>query len=156
MPERKTHHATIVIERTFDAPVTRVFEAWADIGAKARWFCGTPGQWKETDRRMDFRAGGKEHLSGKWTNGTVTAFDCIYHEIVPDARIVYSYDMRINGKHISVSLATVEFRSVGRSTGLVFTEQLVNLDDFEDHGGRGRKEGTNKQFDQLERALEDD
>jgi uncharacterized protein YndB with AHSA1/START domain len=34
----KTQHATIVLDRTFDASVSRVFKAWSDIDAKSRWF----------------------------------------------------------------------------------------------------------------------
>jgi uncharacterized protein YndB with AHSA1/START domain len=155
MSDRKTHHATIVIERTFDAPVARVFKAWSDVDAKSRWFVGPPGQWTELKRTMDFRVGGKDHLSGRLPNGISTIFDSYYHEIVPNARIVYSYDMHLSERHITVSLATVEFRKSGPGTQMTFTEQLVNLDDWEDEGGRNRKEGTEGQFDRLAAALKE-
>ena len=36
-------------------------------------------------------------------------FDSLYYDIVPDERIVYSYEMHLDDKRISVSLATIEF-----------------------------------------------
>ncbi len=43
---RSVHHATFVIERILDATPARVFAAWADPVAKARWFVG-PEEWVE-------------------------------------------------------------------------------------------------------------
>jgi hypothetical protein len=65
MTERSTHHTTFVIERTFAASPARVFAAWATPEAKAQWFRG-PDEWKQTQRKLDFRVGGWEHLSGVW------------------------------------------------------------------------------------------
>jgi uncharacterized protein YndB with AHSA1/START domain len=36
--DRSVTHATFVVERSYDAPPARVFAAWADPEAKARWF----------------------------------------------------------------------------------------------------------------------
>ena len=38
MTERSVTHATFVIERTYDASPARVFAAWSEAEAKARWF----------------------------------------------------------------------------------------------------------------------
>jgi uncharacterized protein YndB with AHSA1/START domain len=152
MNARSTHHATFVIDRAYDAPPARVFQAWADIKAKAKWFAG-PDEWKLLERKFDFRIGGSEKLSGRWPSGLVSTFDSHYHDIVPDQRLVYAYDMHLDERHISVSLATVEFRADGAGSRLIFTEQLVNLDDFEDSMGRGREQGTRAQFDKLEAVL---
>ncbi len=50
---------------------------------------------------------------GRWKNGVVSDFDAVYHDIVPDARIVYSYTMHLNEAKISVSLATMELKADG-------------------------------------------
>ena len=152
----KTQHATIVFDRKYDAPVSRVFKAWSDIDAKSHWFVGPPGVWELVERRMDFRVGGREHVSGRVPNGIVTIFNSLYYDIVPNARIVYSYDMHLSERHITVSLATVEFKPAGKGTQLIFTEQLVNLDDWDDEGGKERESGTSGQFDRLEAALKQD
>ncbi len=151
----KTQHATIVIDRKFDASVSRVFKAWSDVDAKSRWFVGPPGKWELVERHMDFRVGGRDHLSGRLPNGIVTIFNSLYYDIVPDARIVYSYDMFLSERQITVSLATVEFKPAGKGTQMIFTEQLVNLDDWDDEGGEERKAGTSGQFDRFEAALKE-
>jgi uncharacterized protein YndB with AHSA1/START domain len=146
---RSTQHGTFVVERAFSFAPAVVFAAWADPVGKARWFVG-PGAWQLLARDLDFRVGGHEHVSGQWPGGT-SAFNGTYHDIVPDERIVYTYDMRLNGKHISVSLATVEFKAEGAGTMLIITEQGVFLDGYDDAGSR--EQGTRTLLDQLEVVL---
>uniref|UniRef100_UPI001954A6D5 SRPBCC domain-containing protein n=4 Tax=Pseudomonadota TaxID=1224 RepID=UPI001954A6D5 len=83
-------HDKFVIERRFKQGPARVFAAFANEEGKARWFSGPNESWEMVDRHFDFRVGGTEHLEGKWQSGTVTRFDCSYHDIVPDRRIVYA------------------------------------------------------------------
>src|SRR5262249_16904297 len=129
----------------------RVFAAWADPAAKARWFVGPEG-WQELRREMAFRVGGHERLIGRHRDGRVSDFDARYHDIVPDRRIVYSYGMLVDDRRISVSLATVELVPDGRGTRLTFTEQAAFLDGFD--GAAGREQGTGLLLDQLGAALE--
>jgi uncharacterized protein YndB with AHSA1/START domain len=149
MSDISTQHDTFVIERTYPVAPSRVFDAWADPASKARWFAGSGG-WKEVGRELDFRVGGRERLLGAFEGGRTTKFDCVYHDIVPDRRIVYVYDMYSDDRRISVSLATVELEPAGSGTRLKYTEQSVFLD-FEDGGGRER--GTRAHFDRLAAVL---
>jgi uncharacterized protein YndB with AHSA1/START domain len=145
MTERSVTHATFVLERSYDAPPARVFAAWADADAKARWFGGG-----EEAFQMDFRVGGREHNSGTMGSDTY-AFDATYQDIVEDERIVYTYDMHLNGQRISVSVATVEFKQHDDGTRLVFTEQGAFLDGFDDP--RMREQGTGSLLDALDKEL---
>jgi len=144
-------HATFVIERVYDASPARVFNAWADPAAKAQWFTAPPEQWALQVRKSDFRVGGRDRLVGAWLDGPVSAFDCRYQDIVPNQRIVYTYDMHLDDKRISVSLATVEFRPEGSGTRLIVTEQGTFLNGYEDAGSR--EAGTRWLLDNLEAAL---
>ena len=150
MTERSATHATFTVERIYDAAPARVFAAWSTKEAKARWFAGGE-EWTEIERSFDFRIGGSEHASGAWRNGTVTRFDSRYHDIVPNERIVYAYDMHLGEKHISISLATVEFKPAGTGTRLILTEQGVYLDGYDDAGAR--EQGTGVLLDRLAAAL---
>ena len=152
MSQTSVSHGTFVIERTYAAPPARVFAAWADPAAKAAWFVG-PGGWTELRRELDFRIGGRERLTGAHPAGRVSDFDGVYHDIVPDRRIVYSYGMHVDDRRISVSLATVELAPVGRGARLTFTEQAAFLDGFD--GAAGREQGTGVLLDQLGRLLRD-
>lgn len=151
MIERSAIHGTFAIERVYDASPARVFRAWADPAAKARWFAGHEG-WQLIERAIDFRVGGKERVSGKHATGRISTFDGYYHDIVPDQRIVYSYGMHLDQMYISVSLATVELKAEGAGTRLTFTEQAVYLDGYDDAGGRER--GTQLLLNQLGAELQ--
>jgi len=122
LPERSVTHATIIVERIYDASPARVFAAWADPAVKLRWFAG-PDDWELGDYELDFRVGGRERISGRPPGGPVHIYDAIYRDIVPDQRIVLTYDMSLDETRISVSLATVELKPVAASTRLTYTEQ---------------------------------
>jgi uncharacterized protein YndB with AHSA1/START domain len=136
---RTAHHDTFVIERIYRAAPARVFGAFADPVKKSRWFA-CEDSWVTTLHELDFRVGGRERLRTGPRGGTVHAFDALYQDIVPDERIVFSYDMHLDTRKISVSLTTVEFKPDDGGTRMVFTEQGVFLDGYEDKGER--REGT--------------
>ena len=94
MTERSVTHATIVVERIYDAAPARVFTAFADPAAKAGWFVG-PGDWEAAEFELDFRVGGREVNRGGPPGGAVHAFEARYQDIVPDRRIVFTSDMRL-------------------------------------------------------------
>jgi uncharacterized protein YndB with AHSA1/START domain len=143
---RTATHGTFTLERVYDAAPARVFKAWADPAIKARWFVG-PSDWQLLERSIDFRIGGKERLSGRKGSGIVSTFDAVYHDIVPEQRLIYCYDMRLDQVHISASLATIVLTPAGAGTRLTFTEQAVFLDGYDDSGSRER--GTRILLEQL-------
>jgi len=151
MSKRSTTHATFTLERTYPVAPARVFNAFADPKAKAKWFAG-PGDWVAGRREMDFRVGGREHDSGGPKGGPVSSFDAVYQDIIPHERIIYTYDMHLDDKRISVSVSTIVFASAGAGTKLTFTEQGVFLDGFDDPSLRER--GTSDLLDALGASLE--
>jgi uncharacterized protein YndB with AHSA1/START domain len=146
--ERTVVHASFVVERVYPATPARVFRAWSDADAKARWFSCHEGY------TLDFRVGGRESNRGGPPEGPVYACDALFHDIVPDERIVYSYDLRRDDTLISVSLVTVEFTPVDGGTRLVFTEQAAFLDghDTPEHREHGTRLGLERLQVELERA----
>lgn len=151
---RSVVHASFTVERSYDAPVERVFNAFADVTAKSKWFAGEEGRWQMLERQMDFRSGGRERLKGRWDGGVVSTFDAVYHDIIPNARIIYTYEMHLDERKISVSLATVELKPVDtRRTRLNITEQGAFLDGYDDAGSR--EHGTGFLLDRLGISLSD-
>jgi uncharacterized protein YndB with AHSA1/START domain len=152
---RSIKHGSFVIERYFNYDSAALYRAWTDPSAKARWFNGPADKWTEVLREMDVRVGGRERAIGKFADGSESRFEALYFDVVPERRLVYTYDMYWQGKKISVSLASVEFVLQGkdgsRGTKLVVTEQHAFLDGYEDAGNRER--GTLGLLDNLEVAL---
>lgn len=144
-------HATFSIERSFRASQSRVFRAFADAEQKARWFVG-PKTSTELVREHDFRVGGRDRLGGRFESGVESLYTAHYHQIVPSERLVYTYDMHINGKHLSVSIATVELFAEGDATRMLYTEQAVYFDSPDGHVHR--ESGTRVLFGQLAASVE--
>jgi uncharacterized protein YndB with AHSA1/START domain len=127
--------------------------ALTDPVAKPKWFGGSDGRWEQIERHIDVRVGGSERLKGRWEGGVVSTFDAVYHDVVPNERLVYSYVMHLGEKKISVSLATMELKAEGAKTALAVTEQGAFLDGFDDAGSR--EHGTGLLLDALGASLRD-
>ena len=81
----------------------------------------------------------------------VTTFDAVYFDVVPDQRVVYTYDLYIDDRKISVSLATMEIAKAPGGTTLTITEQGAFLDGYDDAGAR--KHGTGLLMDRIGESL---
>lgn len=150
---RSVAHATFHLTRTYDAPVARVWKALTDEAAKQKWFGGTPGKWELLERHMDVRVGGSERLQGRWEGGVVSTFEAIYHDVIPNERLVYTYEMHLDDKKISVSLATMQLKAERGKTTLTVTEQGAFLDGYDEAGSR--EQGTSHLLDALGASLKD-
>lgn len=85
-------------------------------------------------------------------DGTGTIYTAQFHLIIPNAQLIYAFDMHVGGKHFSVSLAGVEFEESATGTVMTYTEQSFYLDKA--YGTDGRIEGTNGLLDQFTTYVE--
>ncbi len=145
MTERSIAHGSFTIERDYDVPPARVFKAWADPAIKAKWFGAGAAQI------FEFREGGREFAGSKPGDAMNFTFDVRYYDIVPDNRIVYAYDMTMDGARLSVSVATVEFRAAGTGTKMVIREDGAFLDGHDTVDAR--RKGTEMMIEGLKAAL---
>lgn len=152
MTERSVTHTTFTIERSYPAEPARVFAAFADLEAKARWAVEPDVAPADGDtRELDFRVGGRERFGAKVPDGPAYGYDALYYDIVPDQRIVYCYEMYADNARISVSVATVELARDAGGTKLTYTEQGAFLDGLDQ--AEYRKQGTAEQLDKLAEVL---
>ncbi len=150
MSAGSVEHATFVVERRYEVSPERAFAAWADPEAKARWYVDS-----DAGLELDFRVGGRERSQGAAPDGRAYSYEALYQDIVPARRIVYTYEMHLEGTRISVSLATVEFTPMGDGgTHMIFTEQGAYLDGHESPAGRA--DGMGSLLDALGRELQSD
>ena len=142
-------HSTWTVERNYPHPPSLVFAAWADPSTKVRWFDLSGAA--DPDYHSDFRVGGQESFRTPRGSSPAFTYDARYHDIVEAERIVITYEMSIDGRRMSVSLATVDFRAEDGGTLLVFTEQGAYLDGLDDP--KSRRTGTTDQLGRLGSVL---
>ena len=156
MTERSIIHDTFSIERTYPAAPSRVFAAFASREAKDAWGDdpgATAADSSAASTEFEFRPGGRERFGFTYENRTYR-YDALYYDIVPDQRIVYSYEMYADGARISVSVATIEFAKSSDGTALTWTEQGAYLDGIDGPQAPAlRKEGTTEMLNGLTRYL---
>jgi uncharacterized protein YndB with AHSA1/START domain len=152
--QRSVTHATFVIDRTYAARPAQVFAAFADAEIKARW-SSCHDEWVRAE--SDFRVGGIERGGGGDRDGPRWSNETLYHDIVPDQRIVFSYVMDRDGVRISASLTTIEFRPDGAGTRLVLTEMGAYFDghDIPARREHGTREGLEALGAELARQAAD-
>lgn len=158
MTEQPVLHDTFVIERTYPTPVSRVFAAFTTREAKDAW--GDTGDLESPepgadsgDSEFDFRVGGHERFSVDM-QGISYRYDATYYDIVPERRIIYSYEMYADGVRSSVSVATIEFVPVAGGTALAWTEQGAYLNGVDGaEAPQLRRGGTSEMLDGLANYL---
>ena len=158
MTEQPVIHNTFVIERAYPTSVSRVFAAfttkeaqdiWRDTGDLDPSESSTNGD----DSEFDFRVGGHERF-GFCYRGVSQRYDATYYDIVPERRIIYSYEMYADDVRSSVSVATIEFVPVDGGTALTWTEQGAYLNGVDGaEAPHMRRGGTSEMLDGLAKYL---
>jgi uncharacterized protein YndB with AHSA1/START domain len=132
-------------------PITHA--SFSDYASKKKWFGGPP-EWNQGESSLDFREGGSETDVGGPVGGFVSTMHAVYYDIVENERIVYTYEMLLDGERTSVSLCTVELEADGGGTLLTLTEQGAYFTETDQVAGR--KEGTEGLLDALKAFVEGD
>ncbi|MFV0535190.1 MAG: SRPBCC domain-containing protein [Cumulibacter sp.] len=114
-------------------------------------------EFVEVERREDFVVGGLAIDDARQgPGGPLSQFRATYTDIVEHERIVYTYDMWLDGVHASTSITTIVFESDGDGTNLTFTEQGVHLGGVHGPGpeaAAGREHGTAGLLDKIGEVL---
>jgi uncharacterized protein YndB with AHSA1/START domain len=151
MPELSSDEVaerTLIISRTFDAPVELVWKAWADPDQMVRWI--GPEGFGGDIIKMDARPGGSYHFHMRgpegdhWVRG-------VYREIVEHQRLVYTWawaDAAGNATRPE-TLLTITFAARGRKTELTLRQEV-----FESVTARDMHQGGwNSTFNKLAKFL---
>jgi uncharacterized protein YndB with AHSA1/START domain len=109
---------SFTVERSLAASPERVFAAYADPELRRRWL-RLPGDQARNYYELDFRPGGHEVRRGRFAaTGTeeLIEYRAVFWDIVPGARLVFGYELALDGVRRWVSLVTVELSALPGET----------------------------------------
>jgi len=141
---------SLVVRRTFNAPVERVFNAWLSPDAMRAFV--VDGPQKVLDVKVDPRMGGSYRISWDTPDG-VWYVGGVYREIVKNERIVCTWTWEEDDPaEAHETLLTLEFRSLGpKKTELVLTHTNLRSQESRDGHAAGWKSIVDNLAQQLER-----
>jgi uncharacterized protein YndB with AHSA1/START domain/predicted enzyme related to lactoylglutathione lyase len=127
--------ARLVLRRTYRASRERVFAAWTDPKAVARFF--GPGDVTVEDVRIDPRVGGTYSVTFRQPDGETMVAGGVYRELRKPERIVCTWSWEEDDPALKrETLLTLEFLDRSGETELVLTHE-----NFRDSDQRDRHEG---------------
>lgn len=139
----------IEMSHTSNAPRELVFKVYTDPKLVPQFW----GQ-RETEtivEKMDVKYGGTWRYVMRNPDGAEYAFKGVYHQVVPNEKIVYTFEFEGMPGHICLETVTFEEHD-GKTT---ITDSLV-FQSVEDRDGMldsGMEEGANEFWDQFEELL---
>lgn len=151
--------ATIRVDRTFNAPIEKVWFAWNDTESIKKWW--SPKGYTAPIIQNDFQVNGRFLFSMKSPTGSISWNTGIYNEIIPNEKIVSTMSFADEtGKAISASEAgipgkwpneitvTAEFKNVDGKTQVHVTEVGIPMIMY-----FFAEMGWHQQFDKFETLL---
>lgn len=138
----------IRIERVFDAPRDRVWQAHTDPALVAQWW-GRGN--KLVIERMDVERGGHWRFVEHGPEG-VSGFEGRYREVTPPERIVQTFEWDGMPGHVVVETATFEDLGDGR-TRVVTTSLFHTSEERDGMLASGMEQGLGESYAALDRLL---
>jgi uncharacterized protein YndB with AHSA1/START domain len=121
---------SLTIKRRINAPPAKVYQAWTDPQKMMRWYAPAAGETLEAE--TDARVGGRFRVLMRTSDGAEHDVSGVYREVVPDAKLVFTWQWR--DKQEWESLVTVTLTRDGEATILTLThEQLPDEAERDGH-----------------------
>ena len=135
------------LERTFDVPVERVFEAWTSEEVLRRWLHAGP-DWETPTAEVDLRVGGSIRVVMRdAADGSEYGAEGKYTVVEPPHRLVFSWVWDHEPDH--PQLIELLFSEHGGRTSVSMTNSAIRSDSLR----RDQERGWHRCYDNLDRAL---
>ena len=102
------------IEREFDAPVEKVYEAWTSSENLTKWW--GPENTETIECEVDVREGGKWSAAMRSQEGDVYRHDGVYQRIEPNKLLVFTWAWYNEGQRGHETTVTITFDQAGSKT----------------------------------------
>jgi uncharacterized protein YndB with AHSA1/START domain len=142
-----TDAKTLRIERTFEAPAGRVFDAWTSEEVIRRWWQAEHG-WETTEAEVDLRVGGVVRVVMRDPDKEVDhGGGGTYTEIEPPTRLAFTWLWDGDTRRTLIELDFEE-------TDGVTTVRFAHSDLWDEDAVRSHRRGWSTILDNLGRTLE--
>lgn len=154
---------TLIIERTFNAPRERVWDAYADPVQFCAWW--GPEGWETTVKEFNFTPGGKNHYcmkcvdknQGEWFNQESWSM-MVFEQVDKPASFTYKdYFSDADGtlnEEMPTTVTTMSFTEADGKTTMVGRSVVESKEQLEQLVNMGMIEGMASTLDKLEKFVE--
>jgi uncharacterized protein YndB with AHSA1/START domain len=129
------------IERTYRAPIERVFEAWTSEEVLRRWW-RTERDWLPSDAEIDLRVGGAVRVVMRTGTGREIGGGGVYTEVEPPTRLAFTW---LWDGETRRTLIEIDLSEQDGATTVVF----VHRDLWDEEAVRSHEDGWTRMFEFL-------
>jgi len=140
---------TLTIERTFNAPIALVWEAWTQPEHIAQWW--GPKGMKTNVISHDFQEGGSWKYSMQMPDGSEFIAEGIYTEIIKHKKILSSADFKPMTEGVEIQAL---FKAIGNQTNFTFSVVHATEAYCKQQEKMGFMNGWGSVFDRLKAFVE--
>lgn len=159
MSDSKISTNSIVIERTFDAPIDLIWQLWTEAEHFKSWY-GPKGMTVPV-AKIDARVGGKRLVCMESADGNMKMWLAGEHtEVTPNTRLVYTESISDeNGNvattpsdddHPGITHVIVQLEDLGERTKMIMTHEGVPADS---PGASGWEQAITKMSDYIKSTI---
>jgi uncharacterized protein YndB with AHSA1/START domain len=147
---RLAEKPSLTLRRFYPVAPDKVWRAWTDPQALARWF-GPGGPQPVAAAELDVRVGGRYRVLFGGADGREHEVQGVYREVVPNRRLAFTWTWPRTTPERE-SLVTIELVKAGRGTELVFT----HAQHFDEAVRDNHRRGWTETFAKLEAFLKEE
>src|SRR5262249_27595014 len=111
MTQIQQQKLAVEVSKVINAPVEKVFRAWTEPGELEKWFGG--GMITGLKVQQDASVGGQYRLDSVGCDGKAGFVSGEYREIVPNKKLVFTWNNNKEEFPARDTLVTVEFNAKG-------------------------------------------
>lgn len=126
---------TLSIERTFNAPIEKVFNAWINTQALTKWFAPSD-QMKTEVLKLDVNIGGQYCLKMVNDEGEEYVIAGEYISIQPNKELIFTWQWQSHEDSAEM-LITLKFSKQGNKTNFTLLQERIPSQESRDEHNKG-------------------